>query len=472
MDEIDITDPDLRPLSGLADSEAWAMVEASPDGMILADEAGVMILVNRQIEILFGFDRGELLGRRVEELLPNRFRAAHTAHRTRYRVAPVVRAMGSDLDLWAKRKDGSEFPVEVSLSPLTTGSGLRVVATIRDINKRVASEAHTHAVLHTIDRAHDGVFMFDAETLQFGYVNHGASKQLGYTRDELLEMSPLHIKPLFTESSFRELLEPVINGELDSCVVTTTHRRKDGFDIPVEIVLEYPPPLPGSAHSRMVVALVRDITDRLAAEEAVQASARAQARLEDRERLARDLHDLVIQQLFASGMGLQSVFPLVKNKRAAKRIVETVDQLDQTIAQLRLAIFQLTVPSVETPGSQIAEIVSQAAAQLGFQPKLEIDKEAELIPGPILAQLLPSLTEALSNVARHADASAVNITVRVIEECLELQVVDDGVGFDPEAPRGSGLDNLQARAQEVGGTLAINSNVDGAGTTLRWTAAT
>ncbi len=472
MEEIDITDPELRPLSGLGDAEAWAMVESSPDGMILADQNGVMLLVNRQIEVLFGFDRGELLGREVEKLLPERFRSKHTAHRTRYRAKPVVRAMGSGLDLWATRKDGTEFPVEVSLSPLTTRQGLRVVATIRDIHKRVASEAHNYAVLHAIDRVHDGVFMFDAESLRFEYVNQGAVDQLGYSRSELLEMSPLHIKPLFTEAGFREVLETLVRGEVESQVVTTVHRRKDGFDIPVEIILEYPPPPPGPDQRRMVVALVRDVTDRLAADEAVRAKERTQGRLEDRERLARDLHDLVIQQLFASGMGLQSVHRLIKNEAAAKRVMDTVDQLDQTIAQLRASIFNLTAPLPGTPESQIGAVVSHAASQLGFEPELDIDDAAGIVAGPILDHLLPTLTEALSNVVRHASASRVSVSVRRVPTGLELHVVDNGVGFDPETPRGNGLANLAARAHELGGTVTITSAHDGSGTTLRWTAAT
>ena len=472
MEEIDITDPELRPLSGLGDAEAWAMVEASPDGMILADQHGVMLLVNRQIEVLFGFDRGELLGREVEELLPERFRAKHTAHRTRYRAKPVVRAMGSGLDLWATRKDGTEFPVEVSLSPLATREGLRVVATVRDVHKRVADDAHKYAVLHAIDRVHDGVFMFDAESLRFEYVNQGAVNQLGYSHRELLEMSPLHIKPLFTEASFREVLETLVKGEVESQVITTVHRRKDGFDIPVEIILEYPPPPPGPDQRRMVVALVRDATDRLAADEAVRAKERAQGRLEDRERLARDLHDVIIQQLFASGMGLQSVHRLIQDEAAAKRVMDTVDQLDHTIAQLRAAIFHLTAPLPGTPTSQIEAVVSRAALQLGFEPELDIDDAADIAAGPILDHLLPTLTEALSNVVRHASASRVSVSVRRVPTRLELQVVDNGVGFDPETPRGNGLANLSARAKELGGMVTITSGRAGSGTMLRWTAAT
>jgi PAS domain S-box-containing protein len=109
----------LRPLSdiGLSDELVWGLFDAAPDGIVMIDESGRIVLVNRQVEDLFGYDRSELLGRTVEELLPEGLRQVHKAHRTRYRAEPRTRAMGSDLMLLGRRKDGAEFPVEISLSP-------------------------------------------------------------------------------------------------------------------------------------------------------------------------------------------------------------------------------------------------------------------------------------------------------------------------------------------------------------------
>ncbi|MEL7158591.1 MAG: PAS domain S-box protein, partial [Actinomycetota bacterium] len=313
----------LRPLSELSEVEVWAMVDASPDGMLLADELGVISFVNSQMEALFGYDRGDLLGQSVDVLLPTRLRQVHAAHRTRYRVEPKLRSMGAGLDLVARRKDGSEFPVEISLSPISTDDGLRVVATVRDTTDRMALEAHTHAVMRTIDAAHDGVFMFDPETLRFTYVNQGAVQQLGYSADELLGMTPLHIKPEYTDQSFRHLLEPLLAGEVASLTFTTIHRGKSGVDVPVEIILEYPVP-PQAGQTRLLVALVRDITRRLRSEQAARAQQAKVQILQDRERVARDLHDLVIQRLLAAGMGLQAVQSLATEEMLNERISETV----------------------------------------------------------------------------------------------------------------------------------------------------
>jgi PAS domain S-box-containing protein len=458
---------DLCALRALSETEVRAMVDASPDGMLLADELGTILFVNSQMEAMFGYEPGDLPGRAVEVLVPEQYQQVHTAHRTRYRAEPKTRAMGTGLELIARCRDGSEFPVEISLSPIRTEDGLRVVATVRDITARLAIDGHTHAVFHTIDAAHDGVFMFDPDTLRFTYVNDGAEQQLGYDGEELLTMTPLHIKPEFTEQTFRDMLEPLLADRVDSHAFTTIHRRKDGTDVPVEIVMNYPPAeQPG--HPRLVVALVRDITKRLRNERAARTQQVRIKLLEDRERLARDLHDVVIQRLFAAGMGLQGVQALATDATLDERITDTVQQLDQTITELRSAIFHLTTsPSVVD--AQLRERIEDAAISLGHEPSLQIVGDVESIAPDVLEHLLSTLNEALSNIARHAQATATDVAVNIGTESVVLTVTDNGIGIDPAAPRGDGLSNLEARAEQLGGVASIASSAD-QGTTVTWTA--
>ena len=103
----------------------------------------------------------------MEELVPDDVRAVHRAHRTRYQAAPTVRAMGAGLLLRARRGDGSEFPVEISLSPLSMGATAYTVAAVRDVTDRVEAEDHLHRVLHTLDSSDDAVFIFDADSLRY-----------------------------------------------------------------------------------------------------------------------------------------------------------------------------------------------------------------------------------------------------------------------------------------------------------------
>ncbi len=127
------------------ESSFRALLEAAPDAMIIVDRDGVMILVNSQTERLFGYSRRELIGQKVEMLVPAQFRSKHATHRAGYLADAQVRQMGSGLELFARRKDGSEFPAEISLSPLQTESGVLVTSAIRDVTER--REAQQKALL-------------------------------------------------------------------------------------------------------------------------------------------------------------------------------------------------------------------------------------------------------------------------------------------------------------------------------------
>jgi len=118
-----------------------ALLESAPDAIVIVDESGQIVLVNHQAEQLFGYGRATLIGQSVEVLLPERLRNGHTRYRDGYFMAPHTRPMGSDLALVARRQDGSEFPVEISLSPLHTESGLLITSAIRDVSERKRAEA-------------------------------------------------------------------------------------------------------------------------------------------------------------------------------------------------------------------------------------------------------------------------------------------------------------------------------------------
>jgi signal transduction histidine kinase len=193
------------------------------------------------------------------------------------------------------------------------------------------------------------------------------------------------------------------------------------------------------------------------------------ALFEDRDRIARDLHDFVIQRLFATGISLQGSSGLIGDPEAAGRVRQAVDALDETISNIRSAIFTLQsrpASATATVRAQVLTVIEEMTGPLGFPPAARIDERLDtLVPGEITGHLLAALREALSNVARHAQASQVTIAIDAGPE-LVLSVRDNGRGIG-DTSRRSGLGNLRDRAEELGGTLRVDPD-DGGGTLLDW----
>ena len=316
--------------------------DESPDGLALVDRTGCFVLVNARLAAMFGWPTGELEGRPVEVLVPERVTGLHRAHRERYMRAPARRPMGVGLQLVGRRRDGSVFPTEISLAP--AGDGV-VVASVRDVTER---------------------------------------------------------------SRMRQELE--------------------------------------LAHARLAVT-------------------------EERERISRDLHDTVMQQLYAIGLSLQAVGYQAEPTPVAERLAGVVDAVDASIRQLRSAVFGLHHDEADaTATQQVSGVVEEFGTQLALQPSLQLVGPVDELSQTVVAELLPTLREALSNVARHADARHVDVRL-VVDRDLLLQVDDDGRGPDAEADAGAGegygLANMRSRAAQLGGTLTLQARETG-GARLEW----
>lgn len=203
----------------------------------------------------------------------------------------------------------------------------------------------------------------------------------------------------------------------------------------------------------------------------MQGQVQALAVLEDRERIARDLHDTVIQRLFASGMALQGVSRLAE-PAVADRIQDTIDDLDQTIRDIRSAIFALEARPLasadESVRARALRVIAESSGPLGFDAHLHLTGPIDSqISSDIADQLLSVLREALSNAARHAQATRVDVYIEAADE-LVLRVIDDGVGFSGAGRAdGKGLGNMAERAKRLGGTFEVRMG-DPSGTALEW----
>jgi signal transduction histidine kinase len=191
--------------------------------------------------------------------------------------------------------------------------------------------------------------------------------------------------------------------------------------------------------------------------------------VEERERIARDLHDVVIQRLFAVGLGLDALSARLEGS-TADQVAHAVDELHHTIRDIRMAIFSLRSdePS-QSLHERLAKVFGRAEHYLGFAPDVRIHGSVDTLPETVHLHLLATLNEALSNVARHAHASRVAVSIRAEEDELVAEVVDDGVGLPPVRQE-SGLANLRRRADLVGGTMTTECGPDGQGLKLTWRA--
>ncbi|MFE7016902.1 GAF domain-containing protein [Streptomyces sp. NPDC057651] len=220
--------------------------------------------------------------------------------------------------------------------------------------------------------------------------------------------------------------------------------------------------LPGFAGQ---AALALELADR-------RRDAEQMSLLEDHDRIARDLHDLAIQRLFATGMTLQSAQRFVEHPQAAERLARAIDDLDATIKIIRSTIFGLRerdVPGVPKLRLRAVQAIDAAGAALGFTPALRMEGLIDTeVPPAVADEVLAVIGEALANVARHARATSVEVAVAAADGVLTVSVSDDGVGI-PEGGRRSGLRNLAERAERLGGELSISTRDQGTrGTRLEW----
>lgn len=240
-----------------------ALLESAPDAMVIIDDAGTIRLVNAQTESMFGYSRRELLGHPVEILVPERFHGNHPRHRHGYAANQQVRPMGAGLELYGRRKDGREFPVEISLSPLQTSDGLLVSAAVRDVSERKAAEERINELAVLVESSQDAIL---AKTLDgsITYWNAAAHRLYGYAAEDAIGQSIAMLAPADCKDEIASLLERLGRGErvehFEMFRVTQSGRLLD-VDITLWPIKGRDGAIVGSC------SIVRDIADRKRAEE-------------------------------------------------------------------------------------------------------------------------------------------------------------------------------------------------------------
>jgi two-component system sensor histidine kinase DevS len=319
---------------------------------------------------------------------------------------------------------------------------------------------------HWIDELPDGLLVCSTSG-RITLVNQCLADMAGYSRDELVGQQLEVLVPPGARAAHpgnRAAFVAAHETRPMGLGMELRLARKDGAELPVEISLA-----PIGAPDSGVVAIVRDVSERLRAEAALRTTGELLALAHERERIARDLHDTVLQRLFGLGLELQAV-AIHAGPGLSERVEDAVDEIDLIIREIRTAVFTLGSSNRSgSLGQELSAVVSQAKRVLGFAPRVRLDGPVETATTTeIQIELLASLREALTNVGRHAQATETEIEVQVSDIVL-MRVLDNGRGVpaDFDADSGNGLRNMAERARMLGGGCSVMARAD-QGTELRW----
>ncbi len=414
------------------------IVESTPNAIVLVNKEGKIAYLNSQTEALFGYTRSELIGQRVELLMPSRYRGEHPDFRTAFFMSPSVRAMGAGRELFAIKKDGTEFPIEIGLNPVVTIEGTMVLASIIDITERKRAEEGFRLVVESAPNAM--LLINRAGTITL--MNNQAEAYFGYTRDELVgrpleTLIPERFRRQHPDQRRSFYAQP--RARAMGVGRDLYARRKDGTEFPVEIGLN---PI-NSGDAILVLASIIDITERKAAEELIRAQvyelAQKNKELEQFAYIAS--HDLQEPlRTVTNYIGLLQEDYSDQLDATAHRLLKTIMGASvrmRVLIQALLAFSKLgrnkAVTTFET-AEVLRQVLEDSRASICETGATVVCSDLPRIDGYELEfrQLLQNLLANAIKFRRPDEDPAIAVRAVRRSDSWEFQVEDNGIGIDPK----------------------------------------
>ena len=473
----------------MLDGLARAVLESASEGIVITDRSGTIVMVNARTEALFGHAREELIGQPLEILVPDHVRDAHVAHRRAYAQAPSIRPMGHGRNLGGRRKDGTEFPVEISLSFTETATGTLYIAFVTDITERQRgidalrrSEAKARAIL---ENAAEGIVVVDAAG-RIVSVNAKTEQMFRYDRAALVGQSLEILLPerlrqrhgTHRANFMANLRTRPMGRGLD-----LTGRRADGEEFPIEISLSYIETEEGT-HA---LAFMSDITQRLAVERATRQAERLAAVGQLAAGIAHEINNPV--GIISSRIELMMIE--AKEHGLPDAVVDDLRVLHRHAMRVTDIATKLLAFARETPADRQPVDVNAVVSDALELVEKQLDRSGVRVERRLASGLSPilghanALQQVILNLVTNAGQALVDHgTIRVTTGedgagRLTIEVADDGPGIPPEAlthvfdpffttkPTGTGLGLSVSYGivRDHGGAIEVHSEV-GRGTTF------
>lgn len=429
-----------------AQAQLDSILDVVPDAVITIDEEGAISSFSPAAEKVFGYDSSEVLGQNVKILMPDPYRQEHDGYIAHYRATGEKKIIGIGRTVEAQRKDGSIFPISLAVNEMKI-NGLRMfTGVVHDLSEFNRTQLESSRFGHILDSSLNEIYVFDATTLRFVQSNAGARKNLGFTSDELRQLTPVDIKPEFSSAQFSDLLEPLRSDEKELLEFETVHQRKDGSTYPVEVRLQ----LMREESPAIFVAIILDITEAKHRDNLLRQAQKMEAIGQLTGGIAHDFNNLLTVILGNNELLSDQIRDDPRQRRLLDASTAAAERGAQLTGQLlAFARRQTLEPIIADINSLINDMQDMLGRTLGETVELQTD----LDPALNRAKVDPTqLQNALLNLAINArdampDGGRLVIETRNVElddeavlrrtdlaagSYVRLAVSDTGEGIAPE----------------------------------------